>query len=338
MADVGLGQLVTVTGRARSKKLKDAMADNHPVYAAMKEHGGIRRIPGGRSIVEEGKTAQNTTVAWVGPSGSASLADQKVIDAAEFDWKYMLASVVYTLAEQYQNSGGGDTKYIDLVAGKFEVAEDSMMNIFHTGMLSNGTGTGGLQLGGLGALVATTNTNTIGGIDRSSANAAWFKNTSATSTTAVGAAACTAATILQFLDYFMDLTIKGGKVSQQLALLGSTHWRLANQAIQSRQVIQNINTDGKAGFDTIRYRGVPLYLLGGIVYSGETEMSSAATRTYLLDVKRGGVNLVFHEKAEFDMLEPIQSEDQAAISRLIFTMAAMTIGARATLSCVGYNG
>lgn len=337
MADVGLGQLVTVTGRARSKKLKNAMADNHPVYAAMKEHGGIRRIPGGRSIVEEGKTAQNTTVAWVGPSGSASLADQKVIDAAEFDWKYMLASVVYTLAEQYQNSGGSDTKYIDLVAGKFEVAEDSMMNVFHSGMLSNGTGTGGLQLQGLAALVAINpTTGTVGGIDRSSANATWFRNTYATSTTAVSANPVTAALVLQFLDYFIDATIQGGKVSQQIGLLGSTHWRLANQAIQSRQVIQNVNTEGKAGFDTIRYRGIPLYLSGGINYSGE--VAQTATYTYLLDVKRGGVNLVFHEKAEFDMLEPIQSEDQAAISRLIFTMAAMTIGARAKLSCVGYDG
>jgi len=337
MADVGLGQLVTVTGRARSKKLKNAMADNHPVYAAMKEHGGIRRIPGGRSIVEEGKTAQNTTVAWVGPSGSASLADQKVIDAAEFDWKYMLASVVYTLAEQYQNSGGSDTKYIDLVAGKFEVAEDSMMNVFHSGMLSNGTGTGGLQLQGLAALVATNPaTGTVGGIDRSNANATWFRNTYATSTTAVSANPVTAALVLQFLDYFIDATIQGGKVSQQIGLLGSTHWRLANQAIQSRQVIQNVNTEGKAGFDTIRYRGIPLYLSGGINYSGEA--AQTATYTYLLDVKRGGVNLVFHEKAEFDMLEPIQSEDQAAISRLIFTMAAMTIGARAKLSCVGYDG
>jgi len=249
----------------------------------------------------------------------------------------MLASVVYTLAEQYQNSGGSDTKYIDLVAGKFEVAEDSMMNVFHSGMLSNGTGTGGLQLQGLAALVATNPaTGTVGGIDRSNANATWFRNTYATSTTAVSANPVTAALVLQFLDYFIDATIQGGKVSQQIGLLGSTHWRLANQAIQSRQVIQNVNTEGKAGFDTIRYRGIPLYLSGGINYSGEA--AQTATYTYLLDVKRGGVNLVFHEKAEFDMLEPIQSEDQAAISRLIFTMAAMTIGARAKLSCVGYDG
>ena len=337
MADTGLGQLVTTTGRAISRRLKDAVRDNHPVYMAMSENGGIQRKDGGYEIVEEAKSAQNETVSWIGEAGAAPLVDYRVLDAASFGWKYMLASVVYTLAERYKNSGGSDTKLIDLVAGKFEVAEDSMMNVFHAGMLSNGTGSGGLQLAGLAALVSTTPTvGIVGGIDRSDANAAWFRNTAATSTTAVSANPNTAATILQFLDYFLDATSKAGKVQQQVALLGATHWRLANQAIQSRQVIQNNNSDGKAGFDYIYYRGMKLHLSGGINYSGES--AQGVTTTFLLNTKRGGVNLVFHDKAEFDMLESIQSEDQAAISRLIFTMAAMTIGAHAKLCCVGYDG
>jgi hypothetical protein len=337
MADVGLGQLVTTTGRARSRKLRDAVTDNHPILVAMKENGGIRRLDGGRTVVEEAKSGQNTTVKWVGEGGAVPITDQKVLDAAEFEWKYMLGSVVYTLAERYKNSGGSDTKIIDLVAGKFEVLEDSMTNQLHGGLLANGTGSGGLELAGLAALVASNpTTGTVGGIDRSNANAVWFRNTAATSTTAVAANPNTAATILQFLDYFMDATNKGGRVQQQVGLLGSTHWRLANQAIQSRQVIQNVNSDGKAGFDRLFYRGVPLYLSGGVNYSGAT--AQTATVTYLLNTKRGGVNLVYHEKAEFDMLEPIQSEDQAAISRLMFTMVTMTIGAHAKLCCYGVDG
>lgn len=336
MADVGLGQLVTTTGRARSKKLKKANRDNHPVYQAMDDHGGIRRESGGRTVVEEALSGQNSSVAWVGESGNVSLADYAVADAAEFNWKYMLASVTWTLAERYKNSGGSDTKIIDVVAAKFEAAEDSMMNVFHAGMLSDGSGTGGLQLQGLAALVSATPTSgTVGGIDRSSANAAWFRNDYATSTTAVGATACTTATILQFLDYFIDRAVENSKVSHQVGLLGATHWRLANQAVQSRQVIQNVNSVGKAGFDSIQYRSIPLYLSGGINYSGQS--AQTAMYTYLLNTKRGGVNLVFHDKAEFDMLEPQQSEDQAAISRLIFTMCAMTIGANAKKCALGID-
>ena len=82
MADVGLGQLITTTGRARSRKLKDAVRDNLPLYQAMEEVGGIRRIDGGRTIVEEAKSAQNSTVSWVGETGQVSIADSKVVLAA----------------------------------------------------------------------------------------------------------------------------------------------------------------------------------------------------------------------------------------------------------------
>lgn len=336
MADVGLGQLITTTGRARSKKLKDAVRDNNAIYSAMEEHGGIRRIDGGRTIVEEAKSGPNTSVAWVGESGSVSLADVKVLDAAEYSWKYQLGSVVWTLAERYKNSGGSDTKLIDVIAGKFEVLEDSMMNEFHEGMVSDGTGSGALQLAGLLHLVAiNAATGTVGGIDRSSANATWFRNTYYTSSTAVSATATTAANILRFYDYGIDATIRGNKVQQQLILAGSTHFAWANQALQSRQSIVNVSGEGKGGFDKLMYRGIPIYLSAGVNFSGNTVQT--ATYSYGLNVKPGGVNLVFHEKAEFDMLEPVNSADQAAISRLMFTMAAMTAGGLIKLSFVGYD-
>ncbi len=62
-----------------------------------------------------------------------------------------------------------------------------------------------------------------------------------------------------------------------------------------------------------------------------------ATRTYGLNLKPGGVNLRFHKKAEFDMLEEIQSNDQAVLSKLMFTMAVMTVGALAKTCWVGFD-
>ena len=337
MADVGLGQLVTTTGRARSRKLKDAVSDAHPFYELMEKQGGIKRIDGGRTVVEEAKSGQNNTVAWVGETGSVSLADQKVLDAAEFDWKYQLGSVTFSLAERYKNSGGSDTKLIDVIGGKFEVVEDSMMNEFHAGMLSNGTGSSGLQLTGLAALVsATPTTGTVGGIDRSDANAAWFRNTYATSTTAVGDAAVTASNVKRFYDYFLNLTMRNSMIQQQCGLIGRTHFGHLTQAIQAIQIIQNVSGTGKAGFDKLFYRGVPMYLGNGINFSDET--AQTVTESFLLNVKPGGVNLTFHEKAEFDMLEPVNSADQAAVSRLMFTMATMCIGGFAKFNCLGADG
>lgn len=336
MVDVGLGQDVTMTGRARSRVLKDAVRDNHPLYAAMEEVGGISDEDGGRTIVEEAKTAQNTNGGWVGPSGAVSLGDQKVFDAAEYDWHYQLRAVAWTLAEEYQNSGGSMTKFIDLIGGKFEVAEDSMMNEFHAAMLSNGTGDGGLEMPGLAALVSTTPTSgTVGGIDRSSANAAWFRNQKFDTSSDWSEGSVDAGNWTRFMDKGINATMRGSKVQVQLAFAGQTHFEAGSAALRAIQRINDVTSKGKAGFDKIEYRGVPIYFGNGINYSGET--AATLTRTYLLNVKPGGVNLRFHKKAKFDLLDPVNSADQAARSRLMFTMSAMVIGGLAKFNWVGFD-
>jgi hypothetical protein len=336
MADVGLGQLVTTTGRYRSRVLKDAVTDNHPLMKAMKDEGGIKRIDGGRTVVEEAMTGQNGSVNWVGESGAVSIADEKVLDASEFNWVYQLGSVSWTVAERLKNSGGSDTKLIDVVAGKFKVLEASMMNEFHAGMLSNGTGSGGLQLGGVALLVSTTPaTGTVGGIDRSNANAAWFRNQAFNTATDWTEGAVDAGNVKRFLDKGLNSTMRNSQIQSTLGFLGQTHFEFLTSATQAIQQIVNENGTGKVGFDKLVYRGVPMYFGNGVNYSGQT--AATTNRTYLFCTKPGGVNLVFHEKAEFDMLEPVNSADQAAVSRLMFTMATMTIGGLAKLNWVGFD-
>jgi hypothetical protein len=336
MADVGLGQLITTTGRARSKVLRDAVTDSHPVLAAMKKHGGKRYEDGGRTVVEEALSGANGTVDWVGESGQVSIQDYKVADASEHSWKFQLGAVVYTLAERYKNSGSSDTKFADVIGAKFDALEASMMNEFHEGILSSGTGSGGLQIVGLASLVSTTpTTGTVGGISRSSSDAAWYRNQKFDTSGDWSDGAVDAGNVKRFLDKAINSTIRGSKSMIDLFLLGSTHFEFLTQAIQAIQVIQNENGTGEAGFQALKYRGIPCYLSGGINYSGAT--AQTATRTYGLCVKRGGVNIVFHEKGEFEMLEPIQANDQAAISRLMFTMATMTIGGLAKFNWVGFD-
>jgi hypothetical protein len=336
MADVGLGQLITTTGRARSRKLKDAVRDNHPLYAAMEQCGGIKTLDGGRTIVEEAKSGQNSSVDWVGESGTVAISDARVLDAAEFNWFYQLGAVTWSLAERYKNSGGSDTKLIDLIAGKFEVLEDSMMNEFHEAMLSSGTGSGGLQMAGVAALVSTTpTTGTVGGIDRSSSNAVWFRNQKFNTASDWSDGAVDAGNVKRFLDKGLNACSRNSKIQTTCGFLGQTHFEYLTQAIQAIQVIQNNNGVAKAGFDSLVYRGVPMYFGAGVNYSGASAMT--ATRTYLFNCAPGGLNLVFHDKAKFDLLDPVESADQAAISRLMFTMSSMTIGALAKLNWVGFD-
>lgn len=337
MADVGLGQLVSTTGRYRSKIFKDAVSDAHPLMAAFKENDGIRRIPGGRTVVTEALSGQNSTVSWVGEAGQVNLSDQKVVDAAEFSWKYILGSVSWTLAERYKNSGGGDIVYGDIVAKKFKVLEASMRNTIHTGMLSAGTGTSGLQLGGLAALISTTpTTGTVGTINRASADAVWYRNQKFDTSADWSDGAVNAGNVKRFFDKGINGTTRDDAVTMvDIGFLGQTHFEFLTSAIQAIQVINDNTGTGKAGFQKLVYRGIPMYFGAGINFSGLAAMT--ATRSYLLCTKEGGVNLVYHNKAEYDMLEPVNSSDQAAISRLMFTMLTMELGGYAAFNWVGFD-
>jgi hypothetical protein len=334
MADVGLGQDITATLRYRSKVLKDAVRDAHPFLEMLDKTGGIKRISGGRTIVDEGKTGQNPTVGWVGASGTVPLADGRVIDSSEQTWRYLMGAITFTRAEQLQNEGEG--RSIDLIAGKVEVLEDTMKNKFHEGLLSAGTAQGGLELSGLAAAIPTvSNTGTYAGIDRSNADAAWFRNQTFNTATSWGDGTVDAGNVKRFLDKGINSTMRNSMTQVSAGFLGQTHFEYLTQAIQAIQVIQNENETGKAGFQKLVYRGIPMFFGGGVNYSGYSAMT--ATRTYLLCTKPGGVNLVYHKKAEFDMLEEIQSNDQAALSRLMFTMANMTVGPLAKLNWVGFD-
>ena len=334
MADVGLGQDITTTGRYRSKILRDAVNDAHPFMEMAEKTGGIKRISGGRTIVEEAKTAQNATVGWVGASGTVPLNDTRIADAAEQTWRYLMGAVSFTLAERYQNEGEG--RYVDLIAGKFEVLEDTMMNYFHEGLISAGTSAGGLQLSGLAAAVPTVpTTGTYMGIDRSNANAAWYRPQAFNTASSWSDGAVDAGNVKRFLDKGINATMRSSKTQVTCGFMGQTHFEYLTQAIQAIQVIQNESDTAKVGFQKQIYRGVPIYYAGGVNYSGLT--APTATRTYLLCTKPGGLNIVYHKKAEFEMLEEIQSNDQAAISRLMFTMANMTLGGLAKLNWVGFD-
>lgn len=334
MADVGLGQLVTATGRRRSKKAKDAVRDNLPVMTHMEAAGGVRRVSGGRTIVEEALSDQNDTVNWVGASGRASLAENNVLDAAEFGWYYMLGSVVFSLAEQYQNSGA--EQYIPLISSKFKVLESTQMNKFHEGLLSAGTSVGGLQMAGLASHVSTTpTTGTVGGIARTSTDAAWFRNSTFDTSGDWSDGAVDSGNVTRFLDQGVDDTTINSMPTQQLGLLGKTHWQALASATRALQFISHEKDAAKTGHNKLWYRGIPMYLSGGLNYSGFT--TQTVTRSYLLNVEEGGFNVIFHNKAEFDMLEPVNASDQAGVSRLMFTMATCTIGARAKNCWVGFD-
>lgn len=331
MTDVGLGQNSTLTGELRSRKLQDAATDSLPFLGVMKSMGGIRRVAGGRVILQETLSAGNSTVGWVGANGSVSIGQENHADSPQFPWYYLMGSLVVSIAEMMQNSGGRDTQYIELVGTKQKALEASLKNTLHAGVLSSGSASN--QLVGVAGLVSTTpSTGTVGGIARSSSDAAWFRNSKFDTGNDWSDGAADSGNITRVLRKALDganrVSDDGVDMSFEdfanVGLLGQTHWDALAAATESFQVINETGGTKKLGARKIIYADVPMFLSGGLTYSSNSQQT--ATRSYILDVSEGGVNLVFHKEAEFAMLDKVNSRDQAAFSKLSFTMCTMTIG------------
>lgn len=319
---VGIGLLATTTGRARTRKLRDNVMNNDVIMKNFKKHGGFRKIPGGRSVLYEMMYAQNPTPTWVGEAGQVSLSATNELDAAEYLWKYQLGSVTFTIAEQRQNSGGDNIKFIDLVGGKYDVLEKSMMNDFQTGLLSNGSGNGGLEIGGLALLLSKTpDTGTVGGIDRSQADAAFYRNYAFDSATDWTLGTINSGNIKQALDKCINNTIRGTD-RVKFGIMGNDHYEAlsaASQAIQRTMKVDEANIGFES--DALIYRGIPFYYGSGISFNGDQLVQDDLT--YLVNPMEKGLEIVFQEDSFFDLLEEKQSQDQAVMTQLMFNMACM---------------
>lgn len=330
-----LGQDATAIGRARSKKLKNAVTDNHPILGAMKASGGIKYKSSGRDIVEEAAMAQNSTAGFIGKKGTVSLDDQDIMDAAYYDWCYLAGTATWTIAEKLMNRG--ENEYINLIGAKYMVLEESLLNVLHGSL--RGDGTTALYTNGLGNLMPTTVTSgVVGGMTLSAAANEWFLTQSATTSTAVGDATLDASNALRAYDYALNLTIRESKPQANICIAGSTHWPFVSQAFQSHyQIVNQPNAKAlKMGWDSFVYRGCEIFNGGGIVFSSQSQVT--ATTSFFMCTKPGGINLVYMRGAEFDLLDEIQSADQPAVSRMNFTMLNFIRGGLSKFCVALYNG
>lgn len=164
MASPNLDEITTTTLRNRSVKLADNVSDNNALLKKLKEKGNQKLVSGGRTIVQELEYAENSTYTRYSGYETLNISPSDVFSAAEFNWKQAAVAVSISGLEELQNSG--KEAVIDLLESRVKNAERTMMNNMSIDIYSDGTASGGKQIGGLQLLVdSTPATGTVGGIN-----------------------------------------------------------------------------------------------------------------------------------------------------------------------------
>ena len=259
MSSPNLSEIVTTTLRNRTGRLADNMSDNNAILRYMKKRGTIKPVSGGRTIVQELDYADNVTYQRYSGYEVLNISPSDVFTAAEFDWKQVSVAVTISgLEGDVQNTG--EEAIINLLESRIKNAEKTMMNGLSADMYSNGTASGGKQIGGLQLLVADDpTTGTVGGINRVTWN--FWRNQALLSTTATGSAA-SAANIQRSMNS-LYLSCSRGVDQPNLILADNNYYSFYWNSLQQIQRITDTQT-ADAGYAALKFKGADVVFDGGV--------------------------------------------------------------------------
>ncbi len=257
MAFPNVSDIIATTIASRTRQLADNVTKNNALLAKLNQRGNIKTISGGSSIYEELSFAENANGGFYSGYDLLPVAAQDVISAAEYQIKQYAVPVVMSGLEMLQNSG--KEQFIDLLEGRLNVAESTMMNQLAQSIYSDGTGSGGKEVTGLNAAVPSDpTTGTYGGINR----ATWtfwrsklydFSNAGVTPS---------ATTIQAAMNTLWSSTIRGAD-RPDLIVLDNVYWSYYMASLQAIQRFTDPQS-GNLGFPTIKFMDADVVLDGGI--------------------------------------------------------------------------
>lgn len=325
-----IGDIVATTIENRSKTAADNISRNDALLYRLSRRGTAKPFSGGRNLWQELEYAQNSTAGWYSGYEQLNVQPSQIFTAAEFPIRQAAVAVSISGLEELQNSG--PEQMIDLIAGRVSNAERTLRDLIAYGIYSDGTNP--KSIGGLRQLIATSPTNSVGGID---ANSWIFWRNITYGAITDGGAATTSANIRRYWDTIYPQLLRGSD-KPDITVVDNTNWRLYNESLQPLQRITNAEM-AAAGFTSLEYMGMPVVLDGGFQgYPGADYAGSNGSdfmplggvpTGYAWFINSRYLNYRPHRERNFVPLNPDRfSINQDAVVKLMAWAGNMTISNR----------
>ncbi len=244
--------IATTTLRNRSGKLADNATVTVSFLDRMRRKGKVRPAEGGRTIVQELEIALNTNGGWYAGLDPLNTSSFEPFSAAEYDWKQAYVPIVWSGLDKLKNQG--ELATINLVTSRVKNGEKSLVDLVAQAAFSDGTGSGGKQLHGLGLFVVVTPTSgVVGGIDRGT-NTFWRNQSTSVTGVTANIAITNPSNYLTALNTLAINTTRGTD-RPDLFVADALHYAAYLSSLQPIQRITNTDMAGY-GFTALKYYGV----------------------------------------------------------------------------------
>lgn len=247
-------ELVSTTLRNHKKSFSDNVSLHNALYGRLFTKGGVKEVlDGGYEIAEPLDYAENSTFQYYSGYDVLDVSASDVLTAAKYDWKQAAVHITANGLEIRSNSG--KEKMIDLVESRVKNAMRTMANNINTGLYSDGTGSGGKQIGGLQALVSDLGTGTVGGIN-STTYTFWKSKLQSAAAPLQGGAGITPSksTIKSLMNPLWYATTRGSD-TPDLIIADTIYFGYYEESLQDLQRFTSTTGDmAKYGFDSLKYK------------------------------------------------------------------------------------
>lgn len=304
MASPNLTEIVTTTLRNRQRQWFDNVSNNNALLTRLKQKGQIKTLTGGRTIVKPLMYAENGNFQYYNGYEVLDISPTDMLTSAEFDWKQASSNVTINGLEQRQNSGSD--AFLDLLEARITNTMNTMANQISVGLYSDGTGSGGKQIGGLQLLVADSpTTGTVGGINR--ANYSFWRNKAVTGTT------ITSSNVQSKYNEVYNQLVRGAD-KVDLIIGDNNHFGSFEESLQANQRFTTSNM-AELGFMSYKYKGADVVLENG--------SSFPTDHTYFLNTNYIGLEV--HRDANMTPMDNKSSVNQDAMVIPVLFMGNMTL-------------
>lgn len=168
MASANLTDLVVTTARRYIDNIEDNVSNDNGLFSYLKSKGAIEKYRGGgRTVVEPFIYGTNSSAQWYeGYDTFTPPTTQEIFDGSEWQWRQLGGFISISGREKSINRG--EEERFEFVKVRLKQLQAQLQNTFSTALYSNGTGSGGKELGGLQLIVADNPAaaGTVGGINQ----------------------------------------------------------------------------------------------------------------------------------------------------------------------------
>ena len=304
--------LVSTTLANYREKLVDNITSKIFLFDWLKRKGKMRIETGGENMIRVPILyAFNDTVKSYSGYDAIDLIPQTGIANANYTWKQTAGAVTISGLEERQNNG--DAQVINLLKGKTMQLELSFANWFNEALYSDGSGNSSKDIDGLGLLVSSDGTGTVGGIVAGTYT--WWKNYNTTG----ASTAVTFDNLISKMRTAYNTQSKGvdfpdAGITTQTVYEGYES-KLVATLNYNVGLVDTRTAD--LGFQNLKFKGMTL------------SWDSDCTSGYMYLLNSNYLELVTHSEANFALQPFIKPDNQDAKSALMLWQGNLVVSNRA---------